>query len=42
MAAANEIKINTEFPNFKREFVKYAGTNVVFLGDTGTTYHNVP
>ena len=40
MAAANEKQTNTEFQNFKREFVKYAATNVVFCGDTGTTYHN--
>ena len=43
MATAREKKkTRTEFQNFDRGFVKYAATNVVFLGDTGTTYHNVP
>ena len=44
MATAREKKkkTKTEFQNFNRGFVKYAATNVVFWGDTGTTYHNVP
>ena len=43
MAAGGEKKTKTEFQNFNRGFVKYAATNVVFLGTQGLLtimFHN--